>query len=284
MIHSILTGLPNLTDYSKDHNDDQSRSGIDSAVQLPEDADNSSLTDEVSKGACNTTKFHPHSGDPSSDLHYDEGMPNAITVEDPSIPSLPKPELSIPPSSASVSFDPADIPLPPSAISTPPQSPTHAESHHLQTAHTLSDVLLLADELFSVFPPSTPQLRFTYTLGPASAMRTWAQEATLLPSDDQAEALVMAGIDIVVRDALEPSSQRREPQRRAKKGRGKRVKRGEAQLIVAGAVLVLGAAVVVGIQSRRGGAKDADWRTLFDTFGAFGERVLGIFGEVHLGL
>jgi hypothetical protein len=114
-------------------------------------------------------------------------------------------------------------------------------------------------------------------------MRTWSQEAASLPSDDQAEALVVAGIDIVVRDVLDPSSQR-ELQHRAKKGRKRKVRRGETRLLVAGAVLVLGAAVVVGIHSHRGGTRDADWRTLFDAFGAFGERMLGVFGEAHLGL
>jgi hypothetical protein len=111
-------------------------------------------------------------------------------------------------------------------------------------------------------------------------MRTWAQEATLLPSDDQAEALVVAGVDFVVREAFEPTSQRKGRQG-AKKGRKIR---GETRLLVAGAVLVLGAAVVVGIHSRHGGLRDADWHTLFDTFGAFGERMLGMFGEAHLGL
>ena len=106
----------------------------------------------------------------------------------------------------------------------------------------------------------------------------------MLPSDDQAEALVVAGIDVVVRDALGPSSRRKELQQRAKKGRKRKVRTGEARLLVAGAVLVLGAAVVVGIHSRSDGAMDADWRTLFDTFGAFGERMLGMFGEAHLGL
>jgi hypothetical protein len=113
-------------------------------------------------------------------------------------------------------------------------------------------------------------------------MRTWAQDAKLLPSDDQAEGLVVAGIDIVVRDTLEPPSQREE--RRTKKTRMRKARRGETRLLVAGAVLVLGAAVVVGIHSRRGAAAEADWRALFDTFGAFGERILGMFGEAQLGL
>ena len=300
MIHSILTGLPNLTDYSKFHNNDQSKPSPDPAVQEYSDsvplsgADDSSVTDEVSKGTCNTSEFrsHSHMGASSSNPHNcsphcAEGVPSTIVVDHPPVPSLPKPEISTsPPPSAPASFDPADIPLPPSAAPTPPESPIHPESpqcSHAQTACSLSNVLLLADKLFFLFPPSAPDLHLTYTLGPASAMRTWAQEAALLPSDDQAEALVVAGVDFVVRDAFEPTSQRK-GQQRAKKGRKRRVSRGETRLIVAGAVLVLGAAVVVGIHSRRGGPRDADWRTLLDTFGAFGERMLGMFGEAHLGL
>jgi len=114
-------------------------------------------------------------------------------------------------------------------------------------------------------------------------MRTWARDAKWLPSDDQAEALVVAGIDIAVRDALEPSPRKKELQQRAKKGGMRKARRGEARLLVAGAMLVLGVAVVVGIHSRRGGARESDWRTLLDTFGAFGERMLGIFGEAQLG-
>jgi hypothetical protein len=297
MIHSILTGLPNLTDYSRFHNDDQSKPGPDPAVPeyttdsvpllLSRGADDSSVTDEVSKGACKTSEAHSHVGASSSNPPYcDEGVTSTIAVDDPSVPSLPKLEISTsPPPSAPASFDPADIPLPPSAATTPPESPIHPESQssHAQTAYSLSNVLLLADKLFSLFPPSAPELHLTYTLGPASAMRTWAQEAASLPSDDQAEALVVAGVDFVVCDAFEPTSQSKE-QQRTKKGRKRRVSRGETRLIVAGAVLVLGAAVVVGIHSRSGGPRDADWRTLFGAFGAFGERMLGMFGEAHLGL
>jgi predicted metal-dependent TIM-barrel fold hydrolase len=112
-------------------------------------------------------------------------------------------------------------------------------------------------------------------------MRTWAEDAKSLLSDDQAEALVVAGVDIVVREAFEPSSQKKQ---RPKKGGMRKVRMGEARLLVVGAVLVLGAAVVVGIHSRHGSSGDADWRMLFDTFGALGERVVGMFGEAQLGL
>jgi hypothetical protein len=106
------------------------------------------------------------------------------------------------------------------------------------------------------------------------------QDATLLPSDDQAEALVVAGIDIVVCDELESASQKKESQPKAKKRRMRKAKRGETQLLVAGAVLVLGVAFAVSVRSHHGGGGGGkmDWRALFGTAGAFGEKVLGMFG------
>jgi hypothetical protein len=109
-------------------------------------------------------------------------------------------------------------------------------------------------------------------------MRTWSQESPSLPSDDQAEALVVAGIDIVVHEALEPPSPRKEPGQSAKKGSMRKLRRSETQLLVVGAVLVLGVAVAVGVRSRRG---KVDWRPLFDTLGGVGERMLGMFGDAQ---
>jgi hypothetical protein len=110
------------------------------------------------------------------------------------------------------------------------------------------------------------------------------QDATLLPSDDQAEALVVADIDIVVCDELESASQKKESQPKAKKRSMRKAKRGETQLLVAGAVLVLGVAVAVSVRSHHGGGGKMDWRALFGTAEAFGEKVLGMFGGAQLAL
>ena len=107
-------------------------------------------------------------------------------------------------------------------------------------------------------------------------MRTWTQESALLPSDDQAEALVVTGTDIVVREALEPPPHEKEPRRRPRKGRMRKSRRSETRVLVVGAILVLGVAVTVGVRSRRGGGEMADWHALFDTLGAVGERMLGM--------
>lgn len=289
MTHSVLTGLPTFTDYSDVHGDDQTLPDPEPAAAVPEHfgvtnhADDLPLAHEVSKSASEPNLYI---GIPLPFPH-NEGIPTVGDHQAPP-PSQPGTSISIstPRSTPSglASSDPADVPLPPSPVSTPPASPIHAGPSHTQSTYSLLSVLLLSDELFVRFPPSTPDLCLTSTLGPASAMRTWAQESALLPSDDQAEALVIAGTDIVVREALEPPPHEKEPRQRPRKGKMRKSRRSETRLLVVGAVLVLGVAVTVGVRSRRGGGEMADWRALFDSLGAVGERMLGMFGDTQLGL
>lgn len=223
---------------------------------------------------------------------HDADTPGTPVISGPSVPPTP-PQRVIPistPSSASAFPDPADVPLPPSAPSTRPASPV---SSRPTTAYSLSSVLLLADELSTRFPPGTPELRLIHSLGPASAMRSWAQDASLMPSDEQAEALVVSGVDIVVREVPEPDPQiLKELGQKAKKARKQKARRREARLLVAGAVLVLGVAVVYGVGARRGGSSgglgiigtETEWRALVGTLGALGDRVLGAFGDAHIEL
>ena len=255
MIHSILTGLPTFIEYSDVHSTPGPLPGPFVA----------------------TTAVYPETGTSLTERPppSDEGISSIPSVDDPLAPPPSQPGIFISTArSASASSGPADIPLPPSAASTPPASPTHAEPSHFQTTLSLLNVLLLADDLIVRFPPSAPDLCLARTLGSASAMRTWAEESALLPSDDQAEALVVAGIDIVVRE-VEPASLTKVPRQSAR--------RGETRLLVVGAVLVLGAAVAIGVSSRGGGSGEADWSALFDTLGTVGE-MLGRFGDVQLGL
>jgi len=105
----------------------------------------------------------------------------------------------------------------------------------------------------------------------------------MLPSDDQAEALVVSGLDIIVHEALTPPSDGKELRQKERKGRVKKP-RSETRVLIVGAVLVLGVAVAVGVRSRRGGGEKADWRALFGTLGAVGERMLAIIGDIQIGL
>ena len=315
MIHSILTGLPTFTDYSGVHGDNQASPDRVPVTAVPEQFGVTSLSKHaedplLAHGVSDSSDPHlyngislssPTPGPFSGPLGSTAPVPSEAgtspipdlpprdeEIEISSIPAAgghqaPQPTISTPPSGPAHS-DPADIPLPPSPASTPPASPTHAGFSHPKSAYSLLSVLLLSDELFVRFRPSTPDLCFTRILGPASSMRTWAQESALLPSDDQAEALVVAGLDIVVREALEPPPHRKEPRPKARKGRLRKFRRSETRLLVVGAVLVLGVAVAVGVRSRGSGGEKADWRALFDTLGAVGERMLGIFDDVQLRL
>ena len=319
MIHSVLTGLPTFTDDSDVLGGDQTSPDPEPAAAVPEHfgvtnhAEDLPLVHEVSKSACEPSEPDVYTSIPlpsptPQTLPSSPGATAAVRPEadTPPISDLPPPHsegipavgdhqapplsqsgtsisISAPRSAPSglASSDPADIPLPPSPVSTPPASPIHAESSHSQSIYSLLSVLKLSDELIVRFPPSTPDLCLTRTLGPASAMRTWAQESALQPSDDQAEALVVAGTDIVVREVLEPPPHEKGPQKRPRKGGMRKSRRSETQLLVVGAVIVLGAAVAVGIRSRRGGGEMADWRALFHTLGAVGERMLRVFGDTQ---
>lgn len=306
MIHSVLTGLPEFSDYIKDQNDqgyqdlsDPEPSAIvvehSNHAAFPEGVADTPLIYKGSESESNTSGAGLRidaSLTPGSSLSLVAGEVLSAASTYPSPPddeSAPCTsvvgDLSASQPGAPPSFDPSDIPLPPSTASTRASSPTCAGSPH---SYSLLRVLLLADDLFSRFPPDTPDLRLTRTLGPASAMRTWAQDAAQLPSDGQAEALVVAAVDIVIRDELEPGPMsEKEPRQRAKK-RVIKARRGEAKLLIAGAVLALGVAVAFGVHARHGGGigrgRETEWRAVLGAFGALGERVMGLFDDAQLWL
>ena len=304
MIHSVLTGLPEFVDRSPVQDGVQAANSTEAnppelAEATPEHF-NPPLTPKVPENAQNmldvgapidgpaseyispnlpttgVTSFVGAAGVPSGSVHlappHDEDTSSTPVISGPPVIPIP----------SSASIDPVDIPLPLSTPSTRPASPVSPPPS--TTVKSLSSVLLLADELSIRFPPGTPELRLTHTLGPASAMRTWAQDASLMPSDEQAEALVVSGVDIVVREAPpEP-----ELEQKAKRV-GKQKVRREARLLVTGAVLVLGVAVVYGVRARSGAgaggiSAETEWRALAGALGALGDRVPGAFGDAHIEL
>ena len=322
MIHSVLTGLPEFIDYGQVQDGVEGNAIPDLAKATPEhsnctpqpnkveptypmaEPEKTQNTLEADFDLCapiygpTSESFSPTTGVTVMTLVGSTGVlsdPVHSTPHDEDTPSIPAiPDLSVPPSSpqqmiptsSSVStfLDPADIPLPPSVPSTRPTSPVLSRS---STECPLSSVLLLADELSIRFPPGTPELRLTHTLGPASAMRTWAQDASKMPSDEQAEAFVVSGVDIVVHEAPEPDPRIVKEQKALKRRKQK-----EARLMVAGAVLVLGVAVMYGVRARHGGSgggigiigTETQWRALAGALGALGDRVLGAFGDAHIEL
>ncbi|KAH9057202.1 hypothetical protein EDB87DRAFT_1686619 [Lactarius vividus] len=172
--------------------------------------------------------------------HDDAHTPSIPAISGPSVPPSP-PQQVIPvsdPSTASTFLDPADVPLPPSAPSTRPVSPVSYR---------------------------TTELRLTHTLRPANAMWTWAQDASLMPSIEQAEALVISGVDIVVR----------EPESHILKDRqAKRVRKRKRRSVRAHGGSTGGGLGLIGAET--------EWRALVGALGALGDRGLGTSGNAHV--
>ena len=302
MIHSVLTGLPEFADYG------QLQDGVQNNASPELTPEHSNCIPEVARSPFTCPIAEPKNAETILEADLDLRAPMDGPASEPSdlpdispmtlvgntgvlgdsvrstphdegTPVTSSPSSSPPKVIPSTLPDPANIPLPPSAPPTRPASPVHPRP---ATGPSLSSVLLLADELSTRFPPDTPELRLTHTLGPASAMRTWAQDESLMPSDEQAEAFVVSGVDIVVREEPEP-----DPQLKAQKKRKRKVRK-ETRLLVAGAVVVLGVAVVYGVRARPGGlgiiGTETQWRALVGALGAVGDRVLGAFGEAHIEL
>jgi hypothetical protein len=319
MIHSVLTGLPEFVDYGQGQDNAQNNTSPELAKATPEHSNCIPQPNEVVhsppaypiaepkklEDALETDDLDlraPMDGPASESSSPDTLMTlvggagvlggsvhSTPHDEDTSVTSSSSPSSSPQQAAPSTFLDPADVPLPPSAPPTRPASPVHPRPTPGPSL-SLSSVLLLADELSTRFPPSTPELRLAHTLGPASAMRTWAQDASLMPSDSQAEAFVISGADIVVREDPEPDP-RTLKELKAQRRR-KRKARKEARVLAVGAVLVLGVAVVYGVRARHGGAgagagiigTETQWRALVGALGALGDRVLGAFGDAHIDL
>ncbi|KAI0298657.1 rab-GTPase-TBC domain-containing protein [Multifurca ochricompacta] len=291
MIHSVLTGLPEFTDYGEDQDNGEGYE-VQLSPEFPPQPQNAPITPLclwAQAMPCLRARVlrmyatPPQRQNYASALHLLTPLPDlfpvlilwmALRQRKQRLVHLALSRIHLHPAMKARQVYPSLVtplshrpqtPLPPSTLQTShfhlrepphaPRLPSAQEQGLFSLAHlSLPKVFLLADELFARFPPSTPELRLSHTIGPASAMQTWAQDVALMPSDDQAEALVVAGTDIVVREAPTPDSQnRKELQKRVKKRGIKKARKGEARLLVAGAVLVLGVAVAYGVGGRRGG-------------------------------
>ncbi|KAL6298200.1 rab-GTPase-TBC domain-containing protein [Sparassis latifolia] len=131
---------------------------------------------------------------------------------------------------------------------------------------SLTSLFLRADELYTHYSPSHPSIALSSIMGPQSVMLTWSENSAELPTDDEAELMVTKP-ELVVRPYIEPEDEvvsdeeqtekkDAERRRRRKPHKPRQLERAilERKTVVAGAVLVLGVAVVVyGMQSGQSG-------------------------------
>lgn len=166
---------------------------------------------------------------------------------------------------------------------------------------SLTALLARADALYSQYPPTHPGVAVSSVLGPQSVMLTWSERRAELPSDDDAERMVL-NPDLIVLPHIESNddvasdgdsyragsgrkSQKSEREKRRRKLRKPRrltdmvVQR---KTMVAGAVLVLGVAMAVygfnsGLPGSGGGHHRSGFGREFKKVGRFlGGAIVGL--------
>lgn len=158
-----------------------------------------------------------------------------------------------------------------------PEETANSTKGYSRRTLLITDLLKLADALYAEFPPSHAGLHLSSIMGPQSVIFTWSEQLSDLPSDEEAEAMVQRPELIVYPhvDIQEDTLvEEKEPSRlssflRRRKGKenlrfdkatkSKRQKvikifpysHPEKRKVIAGAVLIIGAAMAIyGIQNR----------------------------------
>ncbi|EMD35675.1 hypothetical protein CERSUDRAFT_96787 [Gelatoporia subvermispora B] len=332
MIHSLLTSLPDLyeetDEESKDEDTGAPPKGDGSISQ-----DESSAQQSAPEGANNVPTSDGNVPQDPVERPHDDTMPSSIPnikVEDEGAADASLESQTIGESDVKTEAPSEALFQSAPAIETgdtPPFSEKHEEtappsptlSIHLTSRPRipLSSLLRQADDLYTRFPPTHPEVAVSSIMGPQSVMLTWSEDPSELPDDEEAERMVLRPELIVLphidQDEEVPSDEEDEKSTRSRRRGGKdRERRHRRKLrkprrmgdvvlqrktMVAGAVLVLGVAMAVyGIQS--GGAAnifgvageghrrhqlEKEWRRLSGFIGGavigVGERMFG--GLLH---
>ncbi|KAI0667247.1 rab-GTPase-TBC domain-containing protein [Trametes maxima] len=231
MMHSLLTGLPDLYEEGEEDATPEEKPLIPSdniavhpKVEEPDAQILSSSNDATSnlldvslspdvdatrRGADSSveTDSTPRTGDTPvtpAELSSMEGAQDALedTASDPSI----APPVEIKAERDSISPSPAET-----------EEPSVFEKHTSRTASpeplestrphrprvSLTSLLTHADNLFALYPPTHPAINIASIMGPQSAMLTWSEWHAELPDDDEAELMVTKP-DLVVLPHVEP--------------------------------------------------------------------------------
>lgn len=136
----------------------------------------------------------------------------------------------------------ARLPAPTSA------APTRLPSRRIKTS--LCSLLLDADTLYSSYPAAHPALSLSKIMGPRSVVNTWSANAHALPSDGDAESMVLTP-ELVVYPYIEEVRSTDDVEKEKRRQRSLKKLQRLAKIIVerrtlmAGVVLVLGVAIAV---------------------------------------
>lgn len=302
MLHSLLSQLPDLYEEGTDEerrSKSQTRSRTPLKDQEVEAGILSESLDESAPPSNETSSSLPAldadvpsaappaiapyeitpSNEPShDDLELNEKVPFLASARETPSPTPPEPSLvghveKGPPLVAELNNVPIFVP-PPSDPSPPPSrsrspSPTRSQRPRIP----LSTLLKQADDLLARFPPPTPALALDRVFAANSVMHTWHEDPSLLPNDNDAEAMVEHPELIVLPyvEVLEEEKEQAELEQKEKEreGRRRRRLRKRRRVVIERGVVLATAVVVVGVAmavygGRAGGVKTDrhDWRRM----------------------
>ncbi|KAK0203726.1 rab-GTPase-TBC domain-containing protein [Desarmillaria ectypa] len=248
MMHSLLSGLPNITDEDAPSSAttlDQEQPKSQSFVgdKLPRCS--------VKEEPCEESTVIPVETKIENDGYVESSGSSVRDVVEREIQ-----EETISTSQASPSN------LKDSISSTRTPSPPPSYLHHKPSRQalqkpsiTLTSLLLQADHLYETYPPSHPLLALSSIMGPQSVIFTWSPSPTDLPSDDSAERMVEYPQLIVYpyvdqEDDGDQKEKRQGPRHRHLIKRRPRFRLRDRKTMITGAVLALGVAMAVyGVRS-----------------------------------
>ncbi|KAG7448549.1 uncharacterized protein BT62DRAFT_889677 [Guyanagaster necrorhizus] len=262
MIHSLLSGLPNIMD--------EFPSFTDSVVKAEEDMPISTEALDQERPECPTSAGNKSTAtaakeEPCQDLTACDSVPEETKREDDgykestcsSVKDVVKDEIPEQAISTTFPLDSRDE-ISSTQTPSPPSSFSHQESsrHSLRKPSvSLTSLLIQADHLYEMYPPSHPSLALSSIMGPQSVIFTWTPSSADLPSDDSAERMVEYPQLVVYpyvdqEEDSDPKESRTGARRRhpIKRRSGFRLR--DRKTMIAGAVFALGVAMAVyGVQS-----------------------------------
>ena len=292
MIHSVLSGLPDLFEENEESqekppaaaealaNSDTAKlePSPDSSKEEKENLaslDRSSSAEQVllEKPAKNTSHESERSSVPEADLHEKPSADELERASENTVPSRSEQEAS--------TGQPAHVSEPSDATTaqtflTAAEEPQEGEPKPAPRRWNSSDsqervqkplisltwLLHRSDELYHLYPPSSSEIGLSRIMGPQSAMSTWSQNPSELPTDDEAELMVKQPHLIVLplqpeeMETKEETEGEHDKPHRRRRRRLREIPRRhlpmvvERKAVVASAVLVLGVAMAIyGLQT-----------------------------------
>lgn len=261
MMHSLLSGLPNITDGSPSLEESIVKTEEDTSSSLgtldqEQPQSEQSAGDElpgisVKEGPCGTLTAFPV----ETKIDDDGFMKSSDSCSMNDAEKSETQEETIPTTQIFSSDSKDDSEASTGTPSSPPSYPISESTRHAlqKPSMTLASLLLQADHLYESYPPSHPSLALSSIMGPQSVMFTWSSSPSDLPSDDSAERMVEYPQLIVYPYVEEDSDQkekRKGPRHRHPIKRRPRFRLRDRKTMITGAVLALGVAMAVyGVRS-----------------------------------